>query len=60
MTPKMNSVFIVAGEPSGDIHAAKLISALKAISPKTKFFGNGGDKWLNLVSKSFTILMICQ
>ena len=44
MTPKMNSVFIVAGEPSGDIHAAKLISALKAISPKTKFFGNGGDK----------------
>ena len=44
MPPKINSVFIVAGEPSGDIHAAKLVSALKAISPKTKFFGNGGDK----------------
>ena len=44
MPQKINSVFIVAGEPSGDIHAAKLVSALKAISPKTKFFGNGGDK----------------
>ncbi len=44
MTFKMNKVFIVAGEPSGDIHAAKLVSALKVISPKTKFFGNGGDK----------------
>ena len=44
MTFKMNKVFIVAGEPSGDVHAAKLVSALKVISPKTKFFGNGGDK----------------
>ena len=44
MTYKINTVFIVAGEPSGDIHAAKLVSALKVISPKTKFFGNGGDK----------------
>ena len=44
MTLKMNKVFIVAGEPSGDIHAAKLVSSLKIISPKTKFFGNGGDK----------------
>ena len=44
MPQKINSVFIVAGEPSGDIHAAKLVSALKAISPKIKFFGNGGDK----------------
>ena len=44
MTSKINTVFIVTGEPSGDIHAAKLVSALKVISPKTKFFGNGGDK----------------
>ena len=44
MTLKMNKVFIVAGEPSGDIHAAKLVSAIKVISPKTKIFGNGGDK----------------
>ena len=44
MTSKINTVFIVAGEPSGDIHAAKLVSALKVISPKTKFLGNGGDK----------------
>ena len=44
MNSKIKTVFIVAGEPSGDIHAAKLVSALKGISPKTKFFGNGGDK----------------
>ena len=44
MKPKINSIFIVAGEPSGDTHAAKLVSAIKVISPKIKFFGNGGDK----------------
>jgi len=44
MIPKIKSIFIVAGEPSGDIHAAKLVSSLKNLSPKTKFFGNGGDK----------------
>ena len=44
MNSKIKTVFIVAGEPSGDIHAAKLVSALKCLSPKTKFFGNGGDK----------------
>ena len=44
MTSKIKTIFIVAGEPSGDIHAAKLVSALKVISPKTRFFGNGGDK----------------
>ena len=47
MASKINSIFIVAGEPSGDVHAAKLVSALKAISPKIKFFGNGGDKMAN-------------
>ena len=35
MNSKIKTVFIVAGEPSGDIHAAKLVSALKVISPKT-------------------------
>jgi len=44
MNPKINSIFIVAGEPSGDIHAAKLVSAIKVISPTIKFFGNGGNK----------------
>tara|TARA_B110001454_G_scaffold19283_2_gene17931 strand:+ start:2278 stop:3405 length:1128 start_codon:yes stop_codon:yes gene_type:complete len=44
MIPKPNTIFIVAGEPSGDIHAAKLVSAIKNISPETKFLGNGGDK----------------
>ncbi|SVD05657.1 uncharacterized protein METZ01_LOCUS358511, partial [marine metagenome] len=26
------------------MHAAKLVSALKIIAPKTRFLGNGGDK----------------
>ena len=35
-------IFIVAGEPSGDIHAAKLMNKLKSINPNIKFFGIGG------------------
>ena len=61
MAAKINSIFIVAGEPSGDVHAEKLVSALKAISPKNKIFLAMAEiKWLNLVSKSFTISMICR
>ena len=44
MNQNINTIFIVAGEPSGDMHAAKLVSALKIIAPKTRFLGNGGDK----------------
>ena len=36
--------FIIAGEPSGDIHAAKLISALAALDPDATFTGLGGDR----------------
>ena len=36
--------FIVAGEASGDLHGAKLISAIKNKSPKSRFVGHGGDK----------------
>ncbi|MCL2039008.1 MAG: lipid-A-disaccharide synthase [Bacteroidetes bacterium] len=35
-------IFIVAGEPSGDIHAAKLMNKLKEINPNISFFGIGG------------------
>jgi len=34
----------VAGEASGDLHGAKLISAIKNKSPKSRFVGHGGDK----------------
>ena len=36
--------FILAGEPSGDIHAAKLITALTALDPDATFAGLGGDR----------------
>jgi lipid-A-disaccharide synthase len=36
--------FIVAGEPSGDLHSAKLMSAIKLLDPSAEFFGIGGSK----------------
>lgn len=36
------TVFISAGDPSGDIHASKLMAKLKLISPDIKFIGIGG------------------
>lgn len=37
------SVLVVAGEVSGDLHAAKVVQAVKARSPETAFWGIGGD-----------------
>lgn len=36
--------FILSGEASGDIHAARLMSAMKAIDPNIEFIGIGGMK----------------
>ncbi len=36
-------ILIVAGEPSGDIHASNLINDLKSLKPDLAFFGIGGD-----------------
>ena len=58
MNSKIKTVFIVAGEPSGDIHAAKLVSALKGLSPKTKFFGNGGDQNNESIAKPVRQLIL--
>ncbi len=36
-------VMVVAGEASGDHHAAAFVRELKAIAPDLQFFGTGGD-----------------
>ena len=35
--------FLVAGEPSGDLHGAKLIKAIRSSNPFTSFAGHGGS-----------------
>ncbi|MGO8765382.1 MAG: lipid-A-disaccharide synthase [Limisphaerales bacterium] len=42
MEPK--TFMLIAGEPSGDLLAAELVSALREKLPDTKFFGAGGPK----------------
>jgi lipid-A-disaccharide synthase len=38
-------IYIVAGEPSGDLHASNLINAIKSQSPNIQFKGMGGDRF---------------
>lgn len=38
----MTSVLIVAGESSGDRHAAGLVRAFRTLDPSVRFFGTGG------------------
>ena len=35
---------LVAGEPSGDLHASHVVHQLKTLCPDAKFFGMGGDE----------------
>ena len=37
-------IFISAGEPSGDLHAANLIRSLRRRLPDAEFVGYGGAK----------------
>ena len=37
------SILVIAGEVSGDLHAAKAVRALKVRAPETTFWGIGGD-----------------
>ena len=43
MTPRPRTLLIVAGEVSGDMHAGRLVRAVKARLPDAQFFGVGGD-----------------
>ena len=36
-------IYLIAGEPSGDILASRLIKAIRAKSPEAEFFGVGGE-----------------
>ncbi len=49
----MKTIFIVAGDPSGDIHSANLMSMLNKIHPEVKFIGIGGEK---MVEKGLQLL----
>lgn len=37
-------IMIVAGEASGDTHAAKLVNAIRDLAPSSDFFGSAGPK----------------
>jgi len=44
---KSKEILIVAGEASGDLHAANLVKHIKILRPDLKFFGLGGEKLKN-------------
>jgi lipid-A-disaccharide synthase len=41
---KNKLILIVAGEASGDLHAAHLVRAIKKVRPNTAFLGLGGER----------------
>ena len=44
MNSLQKTIFLVAGEPSGDIHGARLVSAMKKGQSNILFVGHGGDE----------------
>ena len=40
---KSCKIFIIAGEPSGDLHGSYLMQSLKNICPYIQFYGIGGN-----------------
>jgi len=44
MKHKEQTIFILAGESSGDLHGSHLMNAMKKINPKILFCGIGGSK----------------
>ena len=43
MQEKYQSVMIVAGEASGEMYGASIATEIRALAPRTRFFGMGGD-----------------
>ena len=44
MLPEYRNILVVAGEASGDLHAASLVEALRRLDPAIRFYGVGGEK----------------
>ena len=44
MSSKPLTIFFSVGEPSGDLHGANLIAALKSRHPETRVVGFGGPR----------------
>ncbi len=44
---KQKHLIVVAGEASGDMHAAHLVSAIRTLNPSIKFSGVGGEQMQN-------------
>lgn len=42
--PRSNQVLIIAGEASGDAHAASLIRELRLLAPQLRYWGIGGER----------------
>ena len=40
----MPAIMIVAGEPSGDLHASRVATQLRSLYPDVELFGMGGDR----------------
>ncbi len=45
--PPDNQILIIAGEVSGDLHAAGLLREFKLLQPGVRFFGVGGERMKN-------------
>ena len=54
--------FLVAGEPSGDIHGGNLIHSIKNIEPNSSFMGHGGntmrDAGMNIIEHSDSLAIM--
>ena len=48
-------IFISAGEPSGDLHAANLVRAIRRRVPDAEFVGFGGPKLETFPTLSATV-----
>lgn len=44
VSPEYQNIMVVAGEASGDMHAAALVKALKLIEPNYRYYGVGGER----------------